>query len=52
MLIFVSAPDAETCLAALQENGEPAAWIAGELVARGDGPAVEFVSMDSWPTAS
>jgi phosphoribosylformylglycinamidine cyclo-ligase len=52
MLIFVSAPNAETCLAALQENGEPAAWIAGELVARGDGPAVEFVSMDSWPTAS
>ena len=52
MLIFVSAPDAENCLAALHDNGEPAAWIAGDLATRGAGPVVEFVSMDSWPTAS
>ncbi|MGB1871298.1 MAG: phosphoribosylformylglycinamidine cyclo-ligase [Candidatus Puniceispirillaceae bacterium] len=52
MLIFVSASDAETCLAALRDHGEPAAWIAGELGARDDGPAVEFVSMDSWPATS
>ena len=52
MLIFVSSADAENCLAALQENGEPAAWIAGKLTVRDDDPAVEFVSMDSWPTAS
>jgi hypothetical protein len=52
MLIFVSSADAENCLAALQKNGEPAAWIAGKLTVRDDDPAVEFVSMDSWPTAS
>jgi phosphoribosylformylglycinamidine cyclo-ligase len=52
MLICVSSADAENCLAALQKNGEPAAWIAGKLTVRDDDPAVEFVSMDSWPTAS
>ena len=52
MLIFVSASEAETCLAGLRQSGEPAAWIAGELVARGDGPAVDFISMDSWPAGS
>jgi phosphoribosylformylglycinamidine cyclo-ligase len=51
MLIFVAEEDAETCLAALRESGEPA-WVAGGLVARGDGPAVDFLSLDSWPTTS
>jgi len=51
MLIFVSASNADSCLAALRDHGE-AAWIAGELTARGQGPAVEFIALDSWPTAS
>jgi len=51
MLIFVAEEDAETCLTALRESGEPA-WVAGGLVARGDGPAVDFLSLDSWPTTS
>jgi len=49
MLVFVPAEDAETCLTALRDSGE-AAWIAGGLVARDEGPAVEFLSLDSWPT--
>ena len=52
MLVLVSAADADGCLAALQDNGEPNAWIAGELVARRDDQPVEFLSMDSWPTMS
>ena len=48
MLVFVSAADANRCLAALQDQGEPA-WIAGELASRGDGPPVEFMSLDRWP---
>ncbi|MEL0303020.1 MAG: phosphoribosylformylglycinamidine cyclo-ligase [Rhodobiaceae bacterium] len=51
MLIFVAEEDAETCLTALRESREPA-WVAGGLVARGDGPAVDFLSLDSWPTTS
>ena len=51
MLIFVAEGGAETCLTALRESGEPA-WVAGGLVARGDGPAVDFLSLDSWPTTS
>ena len=51
MLVFVQASDAESCLAALRDAGEPA-WIAGELVARGDGPAVDLVSLDNWPATS
>lgn len=52
MLIFVPAVDAEACLKALRNDAEPDAWIAGELVERGDGPSVAFVAMDSWSTAS
>ena len=51
MLIFVAEEDVARCLTALREGGEPA-WVAGELVARGDSPAVEFLSLDSWPTTS
>jgi len=48
MLIFVKADHAEDCLAALREGPEPAAWVAGHLTLRGDGPAVSFTGQESW----
>ena len=38
-------------LAALQNGPEPAAWIAGEMHPRGDGPSMIFDHLDGLGTA-
>ena len=51
MILLVRADDADAVLAALQNGPEPAAWIAGEMHPRGDGPSMIFDHLDRLGTA-
>ena len=48
LIIFVDASKADEVLGALQTGPEPEAYIVGELVKRGDQPAVILEGVDNW----
>ena len=48
LIIYVDASKASEVLHALQTGPEPEAYIVGELVKRGDQPAVILEGADNW----